>query len=370
MVVKMMNGNMELTCYANNVISNLAKKYNIGLPDIPKYIKTVRYNMSIPTMLKVFLMKMKDATGTPMNHILTKALIEYALNHGISETDMNIITLNRDEYLELISRYEELKRDIQRLSKISKELDKKDAKIKELTNLLSEVIKENKKLKRDYKKLNTQLKNTENKLKMVMKKDPILNLKNHLDEQPENTEFPLTEVFKHLRITHRNDKMKFLDKNLKQDDELSTNYLKVYTFMDDRLSDYLLFTENDIFNGSITAKSNLKNILARIDEKIKRQKELEKLKTQMKSYVKPIELELAGIMKKHPELSEPILEYIAKLNRCETPQQLINLVNEIGEWLKQYSITLSKDVIEEVSNSIKADELERNNPQELLRDSD
>ena len=368
-----MNGNMELTHYANNVISNLAKKYNIGLPDIPKYIKTVRYNMSIPTMVKVFLMKMKDATGTPMNHILTKALIEYALNHGISETDMNIITINRDEYLELIAGYEELKRDIKRLSKIGKELDKKDAKIKELTKLLNEykkLEKDYKKLKRDYKKLETQLKNTENKLKAVMKKDPILNLKNHLDKQPENTELPLTEVFKHLQITHRNDKMKFLDKNLKQDNELSTNYLKVYTFMDDRLSNYLLITEDDIFNGSIINKSNLNNILVKINERIEKQKELEKLRMQMKSYIKPIEGELGRIISKHPELTEPILEYIAKLNRCETPQQLINLVSEIGEWLKQYSITLSKDIIEEVINSIKADEQKRNNHQELLRDSD
>jgi len=367
----MMNSNMELTHYANNVVSNLAKKYNIRLPDVPKYIKTVRYNMSIPTMVKVFLMKMKDETGIPMNHIITKAIVEYSLNHGISETDMNIIVTNRDEYLELIAEHEKLKKDIKRLSKISKELDKKDAKIKELTNLLNELIKENKKLRRNYKKLETQLKNTENKLKTVMKKDPILNLKNYMDEMPENTELPLTKAFKQLGITHKNDKIKFIDKNLKQDNEISTSHLSVFSFMDDRLSDYFLITEGSIFDGKIIHKSNLNNIIARINERIEKQKELEKLRMKMKDCIKPIEKELGiEIKNKHPELYEPIFEYIAKLNRCETPQQLITLIDEIKKWLKQYNITLSKDVIEEVNNLIKSDEQKRYDYQELLRDSD
>jgi DNA repair exonuclease SbcCD ATPase subunit len=366
-----MNNNIEFINYANNMISNLAKNRNIQLPDIPKYLRTVRYNMSMPTKIKMYLMELKKVTGMPMNQLIIRAITEYAQGHGISETELDVITVNRTEYLKLKEENRELKRNIGQLSNIRKELNRKDTKIKELTNLLNELIKENKRLRRNYKKLETQLKNTENKLKTVMKKDPILNLKNYMDEMPENTELPLTKAFKQLGITHKNDKIKFIDKNLKQDNEISTSHLSVFSFMDDRLSDYFLITEGSIFDGKIIHKSNLNNIIARINERIEKQKELEKLRAKMKDCIKPIEKELGiEIKNKHPELYEPIFEYIAKLNRCETPQQLIMLVDEIKKWLKQYNITLSKDVIEEVDSLIKSDEQKRYDYQELLRDSD
>ena len=111
MVVTTMNNNIEFINYANNMISNLAKNRNIQLPDIPKYLRTVRYNMSMPTKIKMYLMELKKVTGMPMNQLIIRAITEYAQGHGISETELDVITVNRTEYLKLKEENRKLKKE-------------------------------------------------------------------------------------------------------------------------------------------------------------------------------------------------------------------------------------------------------------------
>ena len=125
---------------------------------------------------------------------------------------------------------------------------------------------------------------------------------------------------------------------------------------------------SSIYDGKIITNSKLNIMLNEVKEKNEKQMELERLKKRMKEYKKPLEKELLAIKQRHPELSKSILEYVAKLNRAETPQQLMNVINELQEWLKQYSIALPEDVIEKTIKNLKTEQLNDNERwRQLLR---
>jgi len=304
--------------------------------------------------MKALLKKVSKATDTTMTMHVIRAIMEYLEDFNISETEMDLITVKRSEYLEIIEENKELKNKIKEMSKNEEEYNRTIDEIEELKKRLREAEKKNRELERENKKL-------KNKVERYEKKDPILKLGNILEELlPQEQEFPLSEVFKQLNLTHANDKSKFVNNHIKLNSELSTTHLRVYNFLDDRLSNYLVITEDGLYDGKIILKSKLNDILTKIKEEIEKQKELKRLRQKMKEYRKPIEMELLKIKNRHPELTEPIFEFIGMLSRAENPQQLMETINKLREWLKQYSITISENIIEEISNNIKTEQVKNN----------
>jgi DNA repair exonuclease SbcCD ATPase subunit len=313
-----------------------------------------RLDVLIPSPMKALLKKVSKATDTTMTMHVIRAIMEYLEDFNISETEMDLITVKRSEYLEIIEENKELKNKIKEMSKNEEEYNRTIDEIEELKKRLREAEKKNRELERENKKL-------KNKVERYEKKDPILKLGNILEELlPQEQEFPLSEVFKQLNLTHANDKSKFVNNHIKLNSELSTTHLRVYNFLDDRLSNYLVITEDGLYDGKIILKSKLNDILTKIKEEIEKQKELKRLRQKMKEYRKPIEMELLKIKNRHPELTEPIFEFIGMLSRAENPQQLMETINKLREWLKQYSITISENIIEEISNNIKTEQVKNN----------
>ena len=313
-----------------------------------------RLDVLIPSPMKALLKKVSKATDTTMTMHVIRAIMEYLEDFNISETEMDLITVKRSEYLEIIEENKELKNKIKEMSKNEEEYNRTIDEIEELKKRLREAEKKNRELERENKKL-------KNKVERYEKKDPILKLGNILEELlPQEQEFPLSEVFKQLNLTHANDKSKFVNNHIKLNSELSTTHLRVYNFLDDRLSNYLVITEDGLYDGKIILKSKLNDILTKIKEEIEKQKELKRLRQKMKEYRKPIEMELLKIKNRHPELTEHIFEFIGMLSRAENPQQLMETINKLREWLKQYSITISENIIEEISNNIKTEQVKNN----------
>ena len=310
-----------------------------------------RIDLNVPAAMKTALKEVSNATKTTMTDIIKRALMFYLNNLGISETELNLIVVNRDEYIKLIEEKEELEKEVEKLSKNEEKYNKSEEEIEKLKKELEETNKVKKGLEKKVEKL-------EKKVERYEKKDPILKLENILEELPK-PELSITEAFTLLNITHAKDKLKFINTHTKLNKELSTKYITVYSFLDDRLANYIIITKNGIFDGIIIQKSRLDDIIAQIKEEIEKQKEIERLRLKMKDYINPIELELMKIRKRHPELSSQILDYIAKLNRAENPHQLLSIINEITEWLKHYSIMLSES--DKVIELIKKDEQESKN---------
>jgi len=310
-----------------------------------------RIDLNVPAAMKTALKEVSNATKTTMTDIIIRALMFYLNNLGISETELNLIVVNRDEYIKLIEEKEELEKEVEKLSKNEEKYNKSEEEMEKLKKELEETNKVKKGLEKKVEKL-------EKKVERYEKKDPILKLENILEELPK-PELSITEAFTRLNITHAHDKSKFINLHTKLNKELSTKYITVYSFLDDRLANYIIITKNGIFDGTIIRKSRLDDIIAQIKEEIEKQKEIERLRLKMKDYINPIELELMKIRKRHPELSSQILDYIAKLNRAENPHQLLSIINEITEWLKHYSIMLSES--DKVIELIKKDEQESKN---------
>jgi len=344
-----MYGNNSIYSFVSQVLNN--NSINITEEDILRN-SIARLDILIPSPMKALLKKVSKATDTTMTMHVIRAIMEYLQDFNISETEMDLITVKRSEYLEIMEENKELKNKIKEISESEEKYNRTIDEIEELKKRLKEAEKKNRELERETKKL-------KRKVERYEKKDPILKLENILNESLEQ-ELPLSEAFTQLNITHANDRAKFINNHIKLNSELSTTHLRVYNFLDDRLFNYLVITENSVYDGKIIMKSKLNNIIAKIKEEIEKHKELKRLRQKMKEYRKPIEMELLKIKNRHPELSESILEFIGMLSRAENPQQLMKTMNELREWLKKHSITISEKIFDEVINNIKTEQVKNN----------
>jgi hypothetical protein len=360
-----MYGDSSIYSFVSKVLNNNNMNVNITKEKILKN-SISRLDLLIPAPIKTVLKEISRITETTMTMHAVRALLRYLQDFNVSETELDLITVKRSEYLEIIEENKELKKKLEKLSKKEEEHSKSECEMEELKKRLRGEERKNKELERESKKL-------KKKVEKYEKRDPILKLESALQESPEH-ELLLSEAFSLLNITHANDKSKFVDNHINLNKELSSHPLVVYDFLDERLSDYHIVIENNeennssIYDGKIITNSKLNIMLNEVKEKNEKQMELERLKKRMKEYKKPLEKELLAIKQRHPELSKSILEYVAKLNRAETPQQLMNVINELQEWLKQYSIALPEDVIEKTIKNLKTEQLNDNERwRQLLR---